>query len=168
MMKIQKATINDLPMIMKTTSACVADLLTKGISQWNDNYPTEDIFIRDIDKGDLYIISEDDTCIAVIVINQCQEDEWKKVEWSTRSSRPLVVHRLMVHPGFQMQGVGRELMDFAAGYARGNGFDSIRFDAYSGNPGLLDTYEKMGCVRKGQVYFPHRELLFFCYEVDLG
>ena len=157
----------DIPLIMATIEACVRDLIDKGIYQWNDNYPTEQIINSDLEGKFLYLIKNKQECLAIIVINEVQDEEWKKVDWSQSSRKPLAVHRLLVHPRFQKRGLGRRLMDFALKYANENKYDSIRFDVYTGNPGLIDTYEKMGCVKRGEVYFPFRELPFGCYELEI-
>ena len=167
-MKIELGTINDISKITKTVSYCIIDLIDKKIYQWNENHPTNEIFINDINNNELFIIKDDNICIGVIVLNEHQANEWRTVQWSKLNSRPLIIHRLIVHPAFQRRGIGRTLIDFAINYTKTNKFDSIRFDVYSGNPDLIKTYEKMGCVKRGEVMFPYRELPFFCYELDLN
>jgi GNAT superfamily N-acetyltransferase len=151
-------------MIMATLAACVADLVRRGIYQWNEDYPGEDVIREDIDRGHLFIIREADLCAGIIVLNELQDAEWSSVPWAP-SRRPLAVHRLLVHPDRQREGVGRALMGFAMRRGRELGCDALRFDVYSGNPELVRTYERMGCVRRGEVFFPHRELSFYCYDM---
>jgi ribosomal protein S18 acetylase RimI-like enzyme len=89
------------------------------------------------------------------------------IQWSDNIKKPLIIHRLAVDIKWQNKGIGRKMMDFAIEFAEKKGFGSIRFDVYSGNPGLITTYDKMGCIKKGEVIFPHRDLPFYCYELNL-
>ena len=166
-MKIELGTLSDIQTIMTTIEDCVTDLHNKQIYQWNQNYPTREILIDDINNEDLYIIKTNSRCVALIVINENQENEWKSVRWSELAIKPLIIHRLIVHPEFQRQGIGRTLIKHAINYANENKYDSIRFDVYGGNPELIKTYENMGCIKRGEVYFPYRELPFYCYEMYL-
>jgi GNAT superfamily N-acetyltransferase len=166
-MKIELGTTSDIPFIMETINECIIDLRNKGIYQWNEHYPPKEIIIDDIAEKHLHIIKNHNYCIAVIVINEDQDNEWNAVAWSEYNMKPLAIHRLMVHPEYQNRGIGRTLINFAIEYAIDNKYDSLRFDVYSGNPLLINTYEKMGCIKKGEVLFPYRDLPFYCYELDL-
>jgi len=53
---------------------------------------------------------------------------------------------------------------FAEKRAADNGYSSIRLDAYSGNAIALQLYERNGYRKRGEVFFPRRELPFICYE----
>jgi ribosomal protein S18 acetylase RimI-like enzyme len=152
---------------MKTINACVKDLRDRNIYQWNENYPNDEIIKKDIENNSLHIIKIENECLAIIVINEIQDEEWKKVTWSKTNNKPLVIHRLIVHPNSQSKGIGKKLITFAIDYAIQNNYDSIRFDAYSENKNLLEMYERMNCIKKGEVYFPHREKSFYCYERNL-
>jgi ribosomal protein S18 acetylase RimI-like enzyme len=55
-------------------------------------------------------------------------------------------------------------MDFAENYAIENNYTSIRLDAFSNNPRALRFYENRDYQRRGEVFFPGRELPFYCFE----
>jgi len=163
---IVKADLADLESIVRTARECVIDLRAKGIAQWNDEYPREDILIQDVEKGNLWLVNDSRRGLAMIVLNEDQDDEWGSVTWSSGHVKPLVAHRLMVAPEFQGRGIARMLMDFALDRAASRGHDVIRFDVYSGNPELVATYERMGCMKRGEVFFIGRDLPFYCYELE--
>ena len=164
-MEIILAQQKDIVDILHMINSCVNDLRNNGIFQWDENYPSKTIIKDDIKKKELYAIRHNNKSIAIIVINEFQDKEWETVLWSEKIKKPLIIHRLTVDINWQKKGIGRKLIDFALNYARENKYDSVRFDVYSGNPDLIKTYEKMGCEKKGEVYFPHRELPFYCYEL---
>lgn len=137
---------------------------SQGIYQWNEYYPTPEIFTADIKSESLYVLVDNDHCLGIISINEEQSPEYQQLDWSVEAEKVLVIHRLAVHPNRQKQGIGRQLMDFAENYASAKGYPSIRLDAYSGNPRALKFYQYRGYKKVGQLFFPKRDLPFYCYE----
>lgn len=163
-MPIRLASLKDIENIMCLIKNCIKDLESQSIYQWNDHYPTAEIFEEDIKSNSLYILEDEAHYLGVVTINEVQSPEYKELVWSDEGGRVLVIHRLAVNPEFQKQGIGRQLMDFAENYATERGYSSIRLDAYSGNPRALNLYERRGYKKVGQLFFSGRELPFFCYE----
>lgn len=93
--------------------------------------------------------------------------EYKEINWHTEDKKVLVIHRLAVNYKYQNQGLGRQLLDLVESIAVENRYNSIRLDAYSGNPIALKIYEDRGYQKVGQLFFPFREIPFYCYEKKL-
>ncbi|MGE5473910.1 MAG: GNAT family N-acetyltransferase [Ignavibacteriales bacterium] len=163
-MKIEKAQIESIDKIMELIKKCIEDMESKGIYQWNMHYPTKDIFLEDINHGNLYILIENNEIFGIITFDENQSSEYKDISWISKNGKVLVIHRLAINPIYQKHGFGRALMDFAEGEAYKKGFNSIRLDAYSGNQRTLKFYENRDYKKTGQLYFPYRELPFYCYE----
>lgn len=168
MAEIVKAIIDDKDEIMKLISECVNNMRAQNIFQWNENYPNEEIMLKDIKEGNLYVMKDNSKFYGVITINEEQDEEYKKVDWKSKASGVLVVHRLAVGPLGQGKGIGKSLMVFVEDLVRQKNYNSIRLDTYSGNPIALSFYEKLGYEKVGEVYFEGRELAFYCYEKILG
>ena len=90
------------------------------------------------------------------MLNEWQSPEYVELTWDR--ARPLVVHRLCVHPERQKTGAARILMDFAETEAARRGYDSIRLDTYTGNPRAVALYERRGYRIAGYVRFRRRKL----------
>lgn len=166
-MQIVPGTLNDLPKIMALIKNCIIDMESHGIYQWNDYYPTLAIFEEDIKKGSLFIMEDQGECLSIITIDEEQSPEYQQLKWRYIEGKALVIHRLAVDPVWQKRGIGRRLMDFAENYALNFGYASIRLDAYTGNPRAFKLYENRGYQKVGQLFFPGRELPFFCYEKEV-
>lgn len=164
-MEIIKAVENDLDSLMDLFSSVVKHLRQNGNYQWDSQYPNGDIIRDDLEKGCLYGIVEDSNYIGTITINEQQEAEYLTLKWDDTKGKFLCIHRLVIHPKYQGKGIGKKLLQFAGETAFNKGYSSIRLDAYSGNPIALNLYEKHGYRRKGEVFFPRRELPFICYEI---
>ena len=133
MIKIELAEINDLEDIMKMIHNCANDLISKNIFQWNEKYPSRDIFLADIEKKNLFIFKNDSGLIGCVALSYDKDIEYNDIKWLTKDDENLYVHRLAVEPKFQKQGIGRLLMDFAEDYARDKKLKSVRLDTFSKN-----------------------------------
>lgn len=163
-MKIIKGNIKDITLIMNLIKDNIRDMESKGIYQWNENYPKQAVFENDINNKTLYLIKNDEECLGIIVFDEEQSPEYNEIAWLTEGDTVLVIHRLAVNPKYQKQGLARLLMDFAEDMAIKDGYKAIRLDAYSGNPRAIKLYENRGYFKVGQLNFPYRELPFYCYE----
>ncbi|MEO2063577.1 MAG: GNAT family N-acetyltransferase [Christiangramia sp.] len=167
-MTIKKAGIEELPKIKKLTEKCAAALRELEIFQWNEHYPSLEKLREDIEKQELYSISEAEELLGIIVISEKIDDEYLAVKWLTESTRNLYIHRLAVNPENWGQGIARNLMDFAEDLARKGNFLSVRLDTFSQNLRNQKFYEARGYQRLEDIYFPKQsEYPFHCYELKL-
>lgn len=165
---IRPAKISEIPDILTITGACAADMIKKGIYQWNEHYPSQEVFEKDIDRGELYVVEDKKQLIGTIVISTFMDAEYKPIVWLTDNTNNVYIHRIAVHPDFQGKGFAQKLMDFAENYAKENGFISIRLDTFSQNKSNQKFYETRGYEKLGDIYLPKQsEYPFHCYELVL-
>jgi len=165
MIKIELAEINDINDIMKMIHKCANDLISKNIFQWNEKYPSRDIFLSDIEKKNLFILKNNSGIIGCIALSHEKDIEYTDVKWLTKDDKNLYLHRLAVDPKFQKKGIGKLLMDFAEDYARNNKFISVRLDTFSKNERNNRFYKSRKYTKLDDVYFPNQsEFPFHCYE----
>jgi ribosomal protein S18 acetylase RimI-like enzyme len=162
--KMTLAGENDLDEIMDLIRNCIEDMRSQGIFQWDEKYPTREIFQHDIETGSLHAVKRDNEIVGIVSMTEEQPPEYSTVNWSAQGGRILVVHRLAVNPVWHRRGIAGKLLNHVEEYATKNKYTSIRLDAYSGNPRALGLYEKHRYKRVGQVHFPRRDLPFYCYE----
>ena len=136
----------------------------QGIRQWDEIYPSKAILEEDIEKQQMHVIEVGGIVAGLMVNNEDQSPEYGDVAWRF-SGRPLVVHRLTIHPSYQRRGLATCLMDFAEAVASSRSYDVIRLDAFTRNPGALALYENRGYRKAGMVRFRERE--FFCFEKQI-
>ena len=162
---IRKAKLEDIDEIKALTEACAAHMIQQGIYQWNEHYPSKNVFIKDVEIGQLYVLEERGRILGIIVLSDIEDEEYDGVKWSGDQGKKLYIHRLAVHPDFQGQGKARSLMDFAEDFAKSNNYISIRLDTFSQNPRNNKFYKSRGYNKLDDVYFPKQsEFPFHCYE----
>jgi Acetyltransferases len=166
-MDIVKGQNKDLSDILDIISKCIMYMESQGIYQWNMLYPNSDILESDIKREDCYVLKDNGKCIAYVAINEEQSPEYSHINWGTDGRKVLVIHRLSVHPEYQGKGIAKKILRFIEELAIKNDYSCIRLDAYSGNETALKLYENFGYRKVGQVYFPFRDLPFYCYEKQI-
>ncbi|MEC7769884.1 MAG: GNAT family N-acetyltransferase [Bacteroidota bacterium] len=165
---IRRAKISEIPDILTITQACAKKMQENGIFQWNEHYPSEEAFIKDIERDELFVIEENNAVQGTIVISTVMDEEYKPIQWLTPNGNSTYIHRLSVHPDHQGKGLAQQMMDFAENFSKEKGFVSIRLDTFSQNKRNQRFYEQRGYQKLGDIFFPKQsEHPFHCYELVL-
>ncbi len=167
-MKIVLAEQNHLGPVLHNLKASNQKLLSQGIYQWDDAYPSKELLEADIRQQAMYVGFEENRVIASVSVDTQQPNAYSEISWKPSTVNPLMVHRLCVLPEKQGQGVGRKMLEFVEMYSIKQGHDCIRVDVHAKNVAALATYENRGFKRLGEVFFPRREVPFVCLEKILG
>ena len=80
-----------------------------GNLQWDDKYPNAEVFERDTELGQLWVVEIDDQIAGIAAITTDQQKEYAQVGWDI-SEPAIVVHRLTVDSEFRGRGVAAALM----------------------------------------------------------
>jgi ribosomal protein S18 acetylase RimI-like enzyme len=167
-MQIRLATQNDLPELMALVRRVVPVMLATGNRQWDDGYPNEPVFERDIALAQLWIAETEDGIAGVAALTVDQEPEYAQADWDM-SAKALVVHRLAVDPAFRGTGVASALMHKAEEVAGERSFAVVRVDTNTENAATQRLFPKLGYRFAGEIGLGMRPgLRFFCYEKTLA
>ena len=161
-MRLRPATHDDLDPLMDITRRCVADLDAQGIFQWDYIYPSIHDFQNDVAEGTLYVII-DGGLSGCVCLNDLELPKYERAAW--QGSEFLVIHKLLIDPLNQGQGLGRFAMRQAEDLARSSRKDSIRLDCFDENKRANRLYQGLGYVIRGEARF--RKGKFNLYEKRL-
>lgn len=76
---------------------------------------------------------------------------WEDLDfWGPDDGAAVYVHGLMVNLDRAGEGLGSELLDWAARLAKQHGRTHLRLDSALTNPGLTCYYERLGFERQGR------------------
>lgn len=165
---IRRAKIREIPKIMELTTACAQHMSDQGVYQWNEHYPSKEVFMNDIKRKELYTLAGESGIKGVIAITTTMDEEYKPVKWLTNNDQNIYIHRLAVHPDYQGLGFAQKLMTYAENMAKQKGYNSIRLDTFSKNTRNQKFYEQRGYIRLEDIYFPMQSKdPFHCYELVL-
>lgn len=162
---IKKAEPQDIKRIKSITEACARHMISQGIFQWNENYPSLNILTQDVKNGEVYVYEVEQGLVGTVMFSFNMDDFYSEIQWQTPNDKQLYVHRLAVHPEYQGKGIAQKLMDFGETLAKENNCLSVRLDTFSKNPRNNRFYQARNYQQVGQVFFaqksPHP---FYCFE----
>lgn len=141
------------------------DMRSRGVFQWDNIYPSEELLGQDIEKREMYLLVCGEEVISAVVINGEQLEEYESIRWKYGTEKIAVIHRLCVSPAHQGKGYGSEMVLRAEEVMKAMGYTAVRLDAFSQNPSALKLYERLGYERAGEVRFRTGD--FFLYEKTL-
>jgi ribosomal protein S18 acetylase RimI-like enzyme len=167
-MRIRLAARDDIPALMELMRRVVPLMRAAGNLQWDETYPNETVFERDIDVGQLWV-ADAETCLAgLAAITMDQEPNYAQVGWDV-SEPAIVVHRLAVDPEFRGAGMAGALMQKAEEVAAERCITVLRVDTNTQNAAAQRFFSKLGYQLAGEIGLKFRPgLRFFCYEKRLS
>lgn len=164
-MKIRKAEIEDLNIVIDIFRNAINEMDDNNIHQWDETYPANTILEQDILKKQMYVGVKEDTIVSVLVVNDEFDNQYKNGNWEYDNERFAIIHRLCVNPIYQNQKVGKNTMIMIENLLQEEGIQSIRLDAFSLNPYALKMYETLGYKKVGETNW--RKGLFYLLEKKL-
>jgi GNAT superfamily N-acetyltransferase len=155
---ITPAAPEDLGLLIAFRDEAAHWLATRGIYQWQEPYPTEDLMeegmLRNIQAGETFIVWDDDgTPAATITVDRwANPDLWTSEE---AAEPALYAHKLTVARAYAGQGLGGELLDWAGTRAALAGARWLRVDVWTTNRRLQHYYLGLGFTHVRTVALPH-------------
>jgi ribosomal protein S18 acetylase RimI-like enzyme len=138
-----------------------------GNLQWDETYPNDAVFQRDIDLDQLWVAVVDSNIAGVAAVTMDQEPDYKQVGWNIEEPA-IVVHRLAVDPAFRGQGAAGALLRKAEEVAVERSITVLRVDTNTQNEATQRLFPKLGYILAGEISLEFRPgLRFLCYEKRL-
>ena len=133
-MTIRRATIFDLNGVAKVYDeihdAEEAGKITTG---WIRNvYPTRTVAEAALQRGDLFVMEDNDQVVGAALINQIQVDVYDGAPWE-HDGEVCVLHTLVISPRIHGKGAGRKFVEFYENYAFDHGWYELRIDTNARN-----------------------------------
>lgn len=153
-MEFRKATVNDVSHIMDIIYKAREDFKKKGIDQWQNNYPNEDIIINDIEKGYGFVLTDNDTIIGYVAVSFDGEETYDKIfdgEWLT-TGEFAVVHRIAISEAYKGQKLSYIIMENVEQYCKDNGIYSIKVDTHIKNIPMQKILNRLNYKYCGKIY----------------
>lgn len=135
-------------------------------------YPAGDNIADAIRAETLYVAEDGGGIVGAFIVNHTQGEEYAHANWLWQGdeAQVAVLHLLAVAPSVQRRGVGKALLQFAAGCCRADGSRVLRLDTLPWNLPGKRLYEGFGFQYRGdvEVYYPSTgQIAFSMYELVL-
>lgn len=154
-MEHRLAEISDLDRIMEIVGDAQRFLRESGVDQWQDGYPTREVFETDIMRGCCHVFIFEGKIAGVISVFFENDESYERVydgSWLTGDIPYSVFHRAAVGNEYRGKGIAREMLSYVDSATREHGFSSIRGDTHRDNKAMRALLEKSGFVHCGTVY----------------
>ncbi|MDO4198517.1 MAG: tRNA (adenosine(37)-N6)-dimethylallyltransferase MiaA [Erysipelotrichaceae bacterium] len=139
MFEIRKTTYEDLKRIEEIYAAARQKMRDIGnYSQWNNNYPSVSVVEEDIEKGNSYVVTDNDKVVATFAFIIGEDPTYKKIDGKWLNDLPYgTVHRIASDKGV------KGIMPFVIDYVKRSGYD-IRIDTHEKNSVMIHQILKCG------------------------
>ncbi len=145
---IRLATKCDLPKIFPIFEEAKKYMQKEGnITQWNKNYPAENLLLSDIEKNQLFVYTENDIIEGVFVLQSGDDPAYSYIEnGSFRYSKSYrTIHRIA--SSGKVSGIFKKCLDYCKKKS-----DFLRIDTHADNKTMRHLIEKHGFSECGIVY----------------
>lgn len=170
-MEFARAGAEQINAVEDLVNQCRDDLMARNIFQWDARYPNRAYFEQTLAAESLFVLTDADCVIGVVVLDEGQAPEWSAVDWQEGAGPILVVHSFAVLPSSQGKGYGATMLRCCEAFARNAGYRSVRLDAFSENEAALRFYVRHGYRFQGAIEFAFKPVGhqgYYCYEKRLS
>jgi GNAT superfamily N-acetyltransferase len=165
---IRQGNTDDVASVMELVKRVVPVMRAAGNLQWDDSYPNAEVFLRDVELGQMWLAEIDGVIAGVAALTRDNEAEYAQVGWDL-AEPAIVVHRVAVDPAFQGKGIAKALMQQAEIVARERGIRVLHVDTSAQNQVTQRLFPKLGYTFSGEIGLGFRPgLRVLCYEKRLA
>lgn len=143
----RRAVISDIDDIMDIVSQAKKYLNSLGIDQWQNQYPSPDDYMSDIEKSNCWIYTCKGETVGVITVSMASEPCYDRLvdgKWLTEGSLYGVFQRLAVREDYRNTGLASEMVAFAEELCIGTGMLSMRAATHCDNFPIQGLIKKLG------------------------
>ena len=139
----------DLEAVCLLIRQAIKEMESHGIYQWDDIYPAREDFEEDIEKHTLYLACLNEDLVAIYVISDECDEQYKNGQWKYDEKTAYILHRFCVSPLFQNQGIGKTVLLHVEEQIKEMGYQSVRLDTFTENPFAQRLYRHNGYEPRG-------------------
>ena len=156
-MTIRKTTASDMSEVMPIFEEARRTIAALGIDQWQNGYPSKEVILEDIQRGQSYVCALDGKICGSFAMIENGEPTYDKIyegHWLTGddSRYYIAIHRVAISVASRGSGLSGKIISFAANFAEKSGRKSLRIDTHRGNAVMRRMLEKNGFKYCGIIY----------------
>lgn len=150
----RKAVLAELPEIWAVLKQAIIRRKEDGSQQWQDGYPNQEVIQNDIAIGAGYVLTDGGTIIGYCAIRFNHEPAYADIKgkWLTNEAFA-VVHRVAISEQYLGKGLAKKIFEYIEDIALNAHIYSIKADTNFDNIAMLKTFQKLGYIYCGEVYF---------------
>jgi len=146
----------DLPALLDILAEAKALLRQRGIDQWQDGYPNEEILRADLARGELFTVCHGDEPAGFFVLSGREEPGGGEItdgKW-TADLPFAVLHRCAEAAKYRGTGLADKMLALAEQQARALGRKALRTGTHRKNKAMLRLLRENGYRYRGNIRWP--------------
>ena len=147
------AAADDLPAMLNITRQAQQYLRSNRVDQWQDGYPNEEAFLRDMDRGESYVLLYGEQLVGFFTLSTHPDACYEAItdgKWS--SDAPYcVLHRCAVAAEFRGSGLSDRMTAFAEELCLKHSRTVLRVDTHRKNKAMQTMLSRNGFSFRGNV-----------------
>lgn len=152
--QFRKATLPEIPQIWEILQKAIQRRKEDGSNQWQDGYPNPEVIKADVEKEVGFVLTEGENLVGYCAVLINDEPAYAGIEGKWLSSEDfVVVHRIAIAQEYLGKGLAKEMMRFIEEFAIKNNIYSVKADTNFDNLAMMKSFEKVGYVYCGEVFF---------------
>ncbi len=155
-MRIRLATDNDLAAIMEIVRQAQEYFRSQDIDQWQNNYPTEAVFLADMELGESFVLEEEGQVVGTFMASFREDPTYQVIvdgDWQYKEPYA-VIHRVAMDNRVKGRGYGSEIVRFMAERClnREEPVFVLRGDTHRDNRSMQRLFVKNGYRHAGTIF----------------
>ena len=152
-MEFMLAKQEHLTALCAITEDAKAQLKRMGVDQWQKGYPSEPVWVSDIEKKITWVAVENGEVLGAFMFQTAPEAAYGRIDgaWLT-DGEYASFHRVCVAESSKGKGVAGQMFRHGFELAKQAGLPSVRIDTHEGNLPMQRALEKAGFTRCGKIY----------------
>lgn len=151
-MILRKANLSELPIIWEILQQAIEQRKQDGSTQWQNGYPNEQTVRDDFNKGNAYVLIEQNEILACAAIIVGADPNYRVIQgkWLT-ADYYATLHRVATSNSVKQKGVATQLFKLAEDICLEKKVFSIRADTNFDNAPMLKILDKLGYTYCGEI-----------------
>ncbi len=133
------------------------------IDQWSEEYPNEEVFLKDIENEELFVYEKDNKILGFACLNYGPWDTYDSLSWNS-DDKFLTIHRVAVDTDFKGKGIASIILTSLEDIAKSLGCYYLKIDTYSLNEPMNYLIEKLGYKYVGSMKPYEEKEAWNCYD----
>lgn len=155
-MRIREAKKSDLAAIMGIVRQAQDYFRSQGIDQWQNNYPTEEVFQADMELNESFVLEEDGLVVGTFMASFREDPTYQVIvdgDWQYKGPYA-VIHRVAMDNRVKGRGLGGQIVQFMVErcLSRENPVYVLRGDTHRDNHSMQRLFAKNGYRHCGTIF----------------
>ena len=154
-MEVKQAKLSDAKRVLDIIEQNKIYLKDEDIPQWQDGYPNLDSITKDIEKGNCYVLVDNQHIIGTAALIEGVEETYINIfngSWFTEDTPYVTIHRIAVDPELKGQRLGNYFINYC--FKSFPNCASIRIDTHENNLSMQKFLANNGFNYCGEITLP--------------